>query len=73
MLRAPVPIVPVRIEGTFAAWPAQRRFPRPHSVVVRFGHPIGPERWEELRQGEDAAARIAAVVKAEVAALGGSS
>jgi len=70
MLRAPVPIVPVRIEGTFAAWPAQRRFPRPHTIVVRFGHPIPPERWEALRESGDAAVRIAAAVKAEVAALG---
>lgn len=70
MLSAPVPIVPVRIEGTFAAWPAQRRFPRPHPIVVRFGTPIASERWEALREYEDAAVRIAAVVKAEVAALG---
>ena len=70
MLRAPVPIVPVRIEGTFAAWPAQRRFPRPHPIVVRFGTPIASERWEALREYDDAAVRIAALVKAEVAALG---
>jgi long-chain acyl-CoA synthetase len=73
MLRAPVPIIPVRIEGTFAAWPAQRRFPRPHPIVVRFGPPIAPERWETLRECEDAAVRIAAAVKAEVAALGGAT
>lgn len=73
MVRDPVPIVPVRIEGTFAAWPAQRRFPRPHKIVVRFGHPIAPERWQALRASDDAAGRIAAAVKAEVAALGGSS
>jgi long-chain acyl-CoA synthetase len=73
MLRAPVPIVPVHIEGTFAAWPAQRRFPRKHPIVVRFGPPIAPERWEALRECEDAAVRIAAAVKAEVAALGGAT
>jgi long-chain acyl-CoA synthetase len=73
MLRAPVPIIPVRIEGTFAAWPAQRRFPRPHPIVVRFGPPIAPERWEALSECEDAAVRIAAAVKAEVAALGGAT
>lgn len=65
MLRAPAPIVPVRIEGTFAAWPPQRRFPRPHPIVVRFGPAIAPERWETLRSGEDAAVRIAAAIKAE--------
>jgi long-chain acyl-CoA synthetase len=70
MLRAPVPIVPVHIEGAFAAWPTERRFPRPHPIVVRFGPAIAPERWEAFREGEDAAARIAAAVKAEVAALG---
>jgi long-chain acyl-CoA synthetase len=70
VLRVPVPIVPVRIGGTFAAWPAHRRFPQPHRVVVRFGVPILPERWEAWRAEEDAAAHIAAEVKAAIAALG---
>ena len=50
--RAGVPVVPVWIEGTFAAWPRQRRLPRPFGrVEVRFGPPFtvddpreGPER-----------------------------
>jgi long-chain acyl-CoA synthetase len=70
VLRTPVPIIPVRIAGTFAAWPPHRRFPQPHRVVVRFGSPISPERWEAWRASEDAAAHIAAEVKAAVAALG---
>jgi long-chain acyl-CoA synthetase len=70
VLQSPVPIVPVRIVGTFAAWPPHRRFPQPHRVVVRFGSPISPERWEAWRASEDAAAHIAAEVKAAVAALG---
>lgn len=65
-----VRIVPVRIEGTFAAWPTHHRFPQPHQVVVRFGSPIAPEHWEVWRGHEDAAARIAAEVKASIAALG---
>lgn len=72
VLRMGVPIVPVYISGTFAAWPEQRRYPRPHRVVVRFGNPLAPARWEPLRADRDAAAQIAAQVKAAVAALGDS-
>lgn len=37
------PIVPVWIEGTFEAYPLQRRLPRPHKVTLVFGEPILPE------------------------------
>jgi 1-acyl-sn-glycerol-3-phosphate acyltransferase len=35
-----VPVVPCRIEGAFAAWPAHRRWPRPATVRVRIGAPV---------------------------------
>src|SRR5690606_26173411 len=35
--RMPVPVIPVRIGGTFAAWPPQRRWPRFGPVSVTFG------------------------------------
>lgn len=45
-LRAGVPLVPAGIVGTFAAWPRQRRFPRPKPVLVRFGEPLTlPAAW----------------------------
>jgi 1-acyl-sn-glycerol-3-phosphate acyltransferase len=38
------PIVPVWLDGTFEAYPASFRFPRPHRVSVTFGEPILPEK-----------------------------
>jgi long-chain acyl-CoA synthetase len=35
--------LPIRIEGTFAAWPRTRRFPRPGRVRVTFGEPLPAE------------------------------
>lgn len=35
-----VPVVPVHIAGTFAAWPRGRRYPRPHRVTVTIGTPV---------------------------------
>lgn len=35
--RAKVPVVPVAIEGSFAAWPRERRLFRPHPVTVVYG------------------------------------
>lgn len=36
-----VPVVPCRIEGAFAAWPAERRRPLPRPVAVRIGEALG--------------------------------
>jgi 1-acyl-sn-glycerol-3-phosphate acyltransferase len=47
-----VPVVPCRIEGAFAAWPAQRRWPRPGAVRVWIGAPMA-------ETGADAAGRAA--------------
>ncbi len=38
--RIPVPVIPVWIEGTYAAWPVSRRVPRPGSIRVTFGQPV---------------------------------
>jgi len=45
-LRAGVPLVPVGIVGTFAAYSRYHRFPRPGPILVRFGEPVNlPEAW----------------------------
>jgi 1-acyl-sn-glycerol-3-phosphate acyltransferase len=36
-------ILPVAIDGAFAAWPRLRRFPRPATIHVRYGPPLLPE------------------------------
>jgi 1-acyl-sn-glycerol-3-phosphate acyltransferase len=40
--RTGVPLVPVAIEGAFAAWPRWQRFPRPGVIQVQFGRQISP-------------------------------
>jgi len=39
-------VVPVRVFGTFEAWPRHARFPRPRRVVVKYGMPLA---FETLR------------------------
>lgn len=46
--RAGVPLVPVAIDGTFDAWPRQRRLPRPAVVHVQFGEPIETNTIESM-------------------------
>jgi 1-acyl-sn-glycerol-3-phosphate acyltransferase len=38
--RANVPVLPVAIEGSFQAWPRNRRIPMPHPVKVLYGKPL---------------------------------
>jgi 1-acyl-sn-glycerol-3-phosphate acyltransferase len=53
------PFVPVGLTGTRRAWPPRCRFPRPGSVMVRFGEPFTlwgkgtRPRREEMRDGVD--------------------
>jgi 1-acyl-sn-glycerol-3-phosphate acyltransferase len=41
-------VIPVNIQGTFEALPRDATCPRPASIRVRFGEPIGPEEWDAL-------------------------
>jgi long-chain acyl-CoA synthetase len=69
--RFPRPVVPVRIEGTFEAWPRGRRWPRRRPLAVIFGAPIDPRRLAGPEIPPDAAARrIVRALEAAVAALG---
>lgn len=57
-MRSGATIVPVRIEGTYEAWPRHNRLPRPfRRCQVRFGDPIPPPKLN----GRDPATRHAAV------------
>jgi 1-acyl-sn-glycerol-3-phosphate acyltransferase len=38
--RSGAPVIPVWVEGSFRAWPPQRRLPRPHPVRIAFGEPF---------------------------------
>jgi len=40
VIKSAAPVVPVRVFGTFAAYGRQTSFPRPHPVIVKYGHPM---------------------------------
>jgi 1-acyl-sn-glycerol-3-phosphate acyltransferase len=40
VLKSTAPVVPVRVWGTFEAYGRHVKFPRPHRVTVKYGHPI---------------------------------
>jgi 1-acyl-sn-glycerol-3-phosphate acyltransferase len=48
--RCAVPLIPVALDGAYAAWPRQRTLPRPAVVHVTWGEPITPE---EVKQFTD--------------------
>lgn len=62
-----VPVVPCHIAGAFAAWPPQRRWPRPGRLVLRIGPPMA---FGDGYRGKAGWARIAAEGEAAVRALG---
>ena len=37
VIKSDAPVVPVRVFGTFEAWPRQRKLPHPHRVTVKYG------------------------------------
>jgi len=39
-LQTDAPVVPVTIAGAFAAWPAQRRLPRPGQITITYHPPV---------------------------------
>lgn len=56
------PLFPAYIEGTFAAWPRGRRFPRPFGKIrVAFGSPISPQAFSHLPKKEAEEALLSAV------------
>jgi long-chain acyl-CoA synthetase len=48
--KAPVPVIPARIAGTFEAMPRGRRVPRPTAVRIAFGAPLDPKTLVALDQ-----------------------
>jgi long-chain acyl-CoA synthetase len=64
-----VPIIPAYIKGSFAAWPVEKRWPRPHPITVRFGRPVLPNAISTEPPGRIRDEKIAAAVQAAVAAL----
>jgi long-chain acyl-CoA synthetase len=64
-----VPVVPVWIEGTGAALPPGRLWPRMAAVTMRFGPPCSVPELEAEGSGESREEKIANALQARVAAL----
>jgi long-chain acyl-CoA synthetase len=61
--------VPVRIDGTYAAWPRTRRWPRLRRLSIVFGRPIAADELARRGQGSDVNTRIADALREAVAGL----
>ncbi len=60
--RAGVPVVPVRIEGAFEAWPRGRSLPRRGRVRISFGRPVAYSgSWEDREVAADIRRRLLAL------------
>ncbi|MET4701406.1 long-chain acyl-CoA synthetase [Constrictibacter sp. MBR-5] len=63
------PVLPVWIDGTFAAMPRGRSLPRPTKVRIRIGPPLDAAALEARGDGDNPYTRIAAALRDEVAKL----
>jgi 1-acyl-sn-glycerol-3-phosphate acyltransferase len=60
-VRSGAAILPVAIEGAFAAWPRGQRFPHPRPARIHYGPPILPDdarRYEERELAEEVERRV---------------
>ncbi len=67
-----VPVIPVKIEGSYEAWPPDAKRPHPHPITLTFGspHTITPgmiETW--TANGEDPHAAATQAIREAVASL----
>lgn len=56
--RFKVPVVPVWIYGSYAAWPVHRKWPRPHAITVVFSKPVDAKTIEGHIQADRPAESI---------------
>lgn len=66
----PVPVIPLRIEGSFEALPPGTWWPRRRHIRIEFGEPLNPDTLAGPSEGADRYRRIAAALHDHVAALG---
>jgi long-chain acyl-CoA synthetase len=72
MARTSVAAVPVRIQGSFEAWPLWRRLPRPRPITIIFGPPLHREEIAPENTADEAGRHIAERLRRAVGALGDS-
>jgi 1-acyl-sn-glycerol-3-phosphate acyltransferase len=46
-IKGAVPVVPVRVFGTYEAFGRRARFPQPRPVAVKYGYPLNLDRWRD--------------------------
>jgi 1-acyl-sn-glycerol-3-phosphate acyltransferase len=66
VLGSPVPVVPCWLEGAHAAWPADRRWPRPGKLRLAIGAPL---RFDELPADAGGRAALTTACREAVVAL----
>jgi long-chain acyl-CoA synthetase len=72
MERTGVAAVPVRIEGSFEAWPLWRRLPRPRPIIIIFGRPMHRDETAPENTADEAGRHDAERLRRAVEALGDS-
>jgi long-chain acyl-CoA synthetase len=65
----PVPVVPVVIEGAYAAWPRHRRLPRLGPLAVHIYPPVDPRHLEQQSSSDQPSQRIVDALRAHTARL----
>lgn len=69
IIKSAVPVVPVYIKGSFAAFPKGAGWIRPEKIVVRYGRPVSPEEFRRLGSDKEAYHKAAELVMERIAAL----
>jgi long-chain acyl-CoA synthetase len=67
-----VPVVPVFVEGTYAAMPRGSALVRPGRITVTFGQPLGVDELERRGEGEEPRDRIVEALRDRIAEMGES-
>ncbi|NIP85339.1 MAG: 1-acyl-sn-glycerol-3-phosphate acyltransferase [Planctomycetales bacterium] len=66
--RGHIRLLPVAVEGSFAAWPRWHRWPRPAVIHVQFGEPLQPDQLQSLDDAQLVAEVQARLVACHAAA-----
>lgn len=67
--KAGVPVVPVYVDGSYAAFPKGARHIRPGKVRIFYGPPIQPSEFAALGEGRESYEKIGRLVMSRIAAL----
>jgi long-chain acyl-CoA synthetase len=65
-----VPVVPVFVEGTYAAMPRGSALVRPRRITVTFGQPLGVDELERRGDGEEPRDRIVEALRDRISEMG---